>query len=242
MDNEDVDGAESYVPRTAAQTARRSLVLSAVVCRCSLESDAAEPDAKAVHLRVLDWLAALDLWQEAEQSEAAMLCAPLGTLETGVVLRSGWHAEGIAVLAWALNLIGFPKHDEQVDIYAVADAVWFLDRKATEVVAAAKLRSPSELEASRELLYAIHARPRQYARNKVPNDFTVWIEKSWLDSLGLAFADLTAQNDLVIDGNPIDQATQERLQEVLSITLERHRAIIWLFGEQTGYSEITVDT
>jgi len=60
--------------------------------------------------------------------------------------------------------------------------------------------------------------------------------------LGLAFADLTAQNDLVIDGNPIDQATQERLQEVLSITLERHRAIIWLFGEQTGYSEITVDT
>lgn len=230
------------IPKTAAQVARRSLILSAVICRCSLESGAADPDAKSVHLRVLDWLTALNLWEEAEPSEAAMLCAPLGALDAGVVLQSGWYVEGLAVLAWALNLTGFPKHDEQADIYAVADAVWFLDKKAAEVIATAKLRSPSELDACRELLYAIHARLRQYARNRVLSDFTQWMEKAWLDALGLIPADLTAQNDLAIDGKPISQTAEERLREVTSIMHERHRAIIWLMGEQPSYSEIMVDT
>ena len=171
-----------------------------------------------------------------------MLCAPLGALYANAVLQSGWYVEGLAVLAWALNLTGFPKHDEQADIYAMADAVWFLDKRAEEVIAAANLRSLSELEAYRELFYAIHARLRQYARNRVSSDFTLWIEQSWLDTLGYSLTDLTTQNDLSVDGKPIIQITEECLREVSSIIYERHRAIIWLMGEQPNYSEITVDT
>ena len=232
MNNADAEALEPIL-KTAAHVARRSLVLSAVICRCSLESGAADPDAKSVHLRVLDWLTALNLWEEAELSEAAMLRAPLGTLDAGVVLQSGWYVEGVAVLAWALNLTGFPKHDEQADIYAMADAVWFLDKEAVEVIATAKLRSLDELEACCELLYAIHARLRQYARSRVPNDFARWMEQAWLDALGLTSTDLTAQNDLAVDGKPISQVTEERLREVSSIMHERHRAIIWLMDKQS---------
>jgi len=241
MNNTDANAFDPIL-KTASQVAQRSLVLSAVICRCSLESGATDPDAKAVHLRVLDWLTALDLWDEAEPSEAAMLCAPLGVLDAGVVLRSGWYVEGLAVLAWALNLIGFPKHDEQVNIYAVADAVWFLDKKAAEAMATAELRSLSELDACRELLYAIHVRLREYARNQVANSFTPRTERSWLDAVGYTLTDLTAHDNLAVDGKPIVQVTEERLREVLSITSERHRAIIWLMGEQPNYAEITVDT
>lgn len=241
MSNATADAAY-LIPKTAAQAARRSLVLSAVICRGSLENGVADPDAEALHQRVLNWLTALNLWDEAEPSEAAMLRAPLGALEASTVLQAGWYAEGLAVLAWALNLTSFPKHDEQSDIYAVADAVSFLDKKAAEVIATAKLRGPSELNAYRELLYAIHARLRQYARNRVPNDFIQWMEKAWLDALGLIPADLTAQNDLAMDGKPISQTAEERLREVTSITHERHQAIIWLMAGQPNYLKITVDT
>lgn len=237
-------GADTFdpIPKTAAQVARRSLVLSAAVCRGSLESGAADPNAEAVHQRVLNWLTALDLWEEAAPSEEAMLRAPLGTLETSVVLQSGWYAEGLAVLAWALYLLAFPKHDEQVDSYAVTDAFWFLDSTAQELLADAELRSPNELEACRELLYTIHARLRQYARHRISNNFTLWIERSWLDTLSCSITDLIAQDDFSVDGKPLEQVAEERLQELMSITSERHRAIIWLMGEQPNYLEITVDT
>ena len=171
-----------------------------------------------------------------------MFQVPLGALTASVVLQSGWYAEGLAVLGWALNLSDFPEHDEQADGYAVTDAFWFLDEVAAELIIIGKLRSQDDLDACRELLYAIHVRLRQYARNRVPDNFAFWIEKSWLDALGYSITDLTAQNDLAIDGKPLNQVTEERLQEVLSITLERHRVIIWLMGEQPNYTEITVDT
>lgn len=216
--------------------------MSAVICRGSLESDVADPNAEAVHQRVLDWLTALNLWDEAEPSEAAMIRAPLGVLEAKIALQAGWYAEGLTVLAWAMHLLDFPKHDKQVDSYAVTDAFWFLDKAAEEIVTNANLRSPGELDACRELLYAIHARLREYDRNRVPKNFTHWIEQSWLDALGYKLTNLISQNDLAVDGKQISETTEGRLQELLSITSERHRAIIWLMGEQAGYSKITVDT
>ena len=243
MDGNSPDaGALIWMPKIANQAVLRSLILSAIVCRGSLESGAGNPEAEAVHQRLREWLTALDLWGAAEPAEAAMLQAPLGGLEASVTLQSGWYAEGLAVLGWALNLLDFPKHDEQVDSYAVADAFWVLDEAAAELLMTGRLRSQDDLDACREMLYAIHVRLRQYARNGAPDNFASWIETSWLDALGCTLGGLTAQDDLAIDGKPLNQVTEERLQETLSITSERHRAIIWLMGEQPNYAEITVDT
>jgi hypothetical protein len=53
---------------------------------------------------------------------------------------------------------------------------------------------------------------------------------------------LIAQKDLAVRGRPLYEVTVDEAQEVERITYERHRAILWLCGEQKPYSQITVDT
>ena len=73
-------------------------------------------------------------------------------------------------------------------------------------------------------------------------DFTRWVEKAWIDTLRLDANQLIVNNDLAIDGKPISEVTEDRLQECEWITNERHRAIIWLVGEYPIYSQTPVDT
>lgn len=227
---------------TATRTARRSLVLAAVVCRASIEMNAADPEAEALHVRVIDWLTHLNLWDEVEPDEQVLLRSPLGQLNSNSVIQTSWFVEGLAVLAWVLRLLDFPQLGEQVDLYAITDAVWFLHDAARDVVASAELRGPAELEACRELLYAVHSRLRDFACNKHHEDITRWIEKSWLDLLDLDASAIIVNDDLAIDGKIISEVETSRLQEFESIICERHRAIIWLLEGPEVYSEVTVDT
>lgn len=237
---EDADPMD--VTLTANRVARRSLVLAAVVCRASIERGVGDPDAEALHGRILVWLTGLNLWDEVEPSEETMLRAPLGLLESQDVIQATWYVEGLAVLAWALKLFEFPYHGEQVDSYIVTDALWFLDEAAENVITNAELRSTEELEACREFFYAVHSRLRDHVRNNVPRDFTRWVEEEWLKSLGIDAGALFAQSDLAIDRKSINETNDERLQEFMAITLERHRAIIWLVEGYASYSKTPVDT
>jgi len=236
--NQDTPG----LPVIAAHVVRRSLVLAAVVCRGSIESGAGQLQADAVYTRLIDWLDELSLWDEVEPIEKEILRTSLGLLEQKDVIRATWYVEGLAILTWALNLFELPRHDQKVDGYAVADALGFLSEDAEDVIATAELRSPIELEACRELLYAIHSRLRDFAHNRKPMDFTRWVEKAWIDTLRLDANQLIVNNDLAIDGKPISEVTEDRLQECEWITNERHRAIIWLVGEYPIYSQTPVDT
>ena len=234
-------GVPDFVPQSARRVARRSLVLSAVVCRGSIEHGG-DPDAEALYERILGWLTKLNLWDEVEPSEATMLRVPLGLLEERDVIQATWCVEGVAVLAWAIKRLDFPKYGEQVDSYVVTDSLWFLDESAEDVIVGAELRAPVEIEACHELLYAIHARLRDYVRHENKKDFSPWIEKAWLDALNLDAAELITDNDLAIDGKAISTASKERLEEAMSITSERHRAIIWLVEGYPKYSLTPVDT
>ena len=230
-------------PLTAMRVARRSLVLAAVVCRASIEQNAADPEAEALHVRVIEWLTRLNLWDEVEPDEQVLLRSPTGQLSPSLVIQASWLVEGLAVLAWALRLLDLPQFGEQVTHpHAVADAVWFLDDTAQDVVANAELRGPAELDAYRELLYAVHSRLRDFARNRQWEDFTHWIEKSWLDALGLDVSEVIVDDDLAVDGKAISEVAADRLQEFQSIIYEQHRAIIWLLEGPESYSQVTVDT
>ena len=231
-----------WVPLTATRVARRSLVLSAVVCRASIESGVTDPEAQSLHGHIIDWLTRLSLWDEVEPGEETMLRAPLGLLASSDMIQASWYVEGLAVLAWALKYLEFPVYGEQVDAHTVTDALWFLNESAVDIITSAELRSPAELEACREFFYAIHSRLRDHVRNDVPRDFTRWVEEEWLKLLGIDAGALFAHSDLGIDGKSFSETDNERLQEVMAITLERHRAIIWLFEGYASYSETPVDT
>jgi Domain of unknown function (DUF4272) len=238
-----ISDEQDIPPLDAKLVLRRAFVMCALVCRGSIESGAGHPEAESLHKRILEWLTRMGLWNQVEPSEEKMLHSPLGGLAPKEVIRATWYAEGLAVLAWASNRLDrLPNHDEKVDPFAVTDSLLFLGDDAAEVISKATLRSPAELEACRELLYAIHARLRDFARNRGHQNFTSWVEKAWITTLKLDAAHLIVHDDLAIDNKAIGEVEGNRLQECEWVTCERRRAIIWLFGGHTIYSQIPVDT
>ena len=229
-------------PRSAIGVARRSLVLAAVVCCGGISSSAGQSEAEDLHHRVLAWLTHLGLWDEAEPSEEKMLRTFLADWEAQSAIEAVWNVEGLAVLAWALDRFELPRHDEQVNPYAVADAVGFLSEDVEEVIITAKLRRLAELKAYRELMYAIHSRLRDFDRNRKGVNFTTWVDKAWIDTLRLDASHLIVHDDLAIGDKAISEVKEDHWRECEQITRERHRAIIWLFGEFPSYSHTPVDT
>ena len=51
-----------------------------------------------------------------------------------------------------------------------------------------------------------------------------------------------ADGGLAFEGKPLAEADRERLEDWESVICERHRAAIWLVGEEQPYTEISVDT
>ena len=239
------DTLDEDIPKTPMEpirVARRSLVLSVVVCRGSIDKGEGNPEIEALPDRILAWLTQLDLWDEVEPSEETILRTPLGELELKDVIRATWDVEGLAVLAWALKQQEFPVHDQKVDPIDVADSVWCLDEDAEDLIRTATLRVPTELHVCGEFLYAIHARLRDFIRHRDRKNFTRWVEKEWIDALGLDASSLIVDNDLAIDGKAISKVDYDRVQECANITLQRHKAINWLLGGDSLYSETYVYT
>ena len=98
---ENIDDSEEdpWRPPTPRRVAARALVMSAVVCRGFIETDAGEAEAEALRVRVVEWLGRIGVTDEAEPRELAMLNAPLGTLAPQQAIDAGWLSEGLAVLA-----------------------------------------------------------------------------------------------------------------------------------------------
>jgi hypothetical protein len=235
------DEFSPITPHDATRAARRALVLAAMACRGDIERGTGQAEADDLHTRILDWLTKVDLWAEIEPNEMKFLHAPLGTLEQRDVIRATWYVEGLTVLAWALNQFEFPRHDHKVDPYDVADSVWFLSDDAQELIRTATLRNSTELEACRDLLYAIHVRLRDFIRNGGRTDFTSWVENTWIDALEVDASHLIVDCDLAIDDKAISEVEISRVQECSYLTFERHRAIIWLLFGFPIYSETPVD-
>jgi len=224
------------------RVALRALALAALTCRGLIDHGAGNPDAESVHKRLVDWIGRVGLADELEPDEQAAIDAPLGQLAEQQAIRLGWHTEGLAILAWALQLYSVPPFFQQVDPYHVTDAVEFLAETAAEIVSNAALRPAIERNALREIYYAIHCRLRNYRHNPNPKDIRDWFESWWFE-LTATSSPLGSDGDLEIDGRSFTMLPESRRAECGTIIWERHRALIWLSGnEGPNYSQTTVDT
>jgi hypothetical protein len=239
MENGPPDCLSSRDPQ---RVARRAMVLSAVVCRGNSDHEPSNPDAIALWERLKNWVDRLGLAAEMEPHERDMIYASLGTLDDYRQKRATWDVESLAIMAWALRCFPLPRHDEEVNGYEVTDALWFLNDEAADVIQSAELRPRDELGACRELLYAIHCRLRDYQRTGSAKDIAHWIESDWLRVLGIE-SPLGPQHDLRIGDVELAEADKEKIQRCEWAIAERHRAIIWLVGEEGPlYSDVTADT
>jgi hypothetical protein len=229
-------------PPDAQRVARRAMVLSAIVGRVFLERAPKDPKAIDGCNRTIQWVEQLRLKDELEPSEEKLLYGSQGKLKKEQCITGSWNAEGLSILAWALRLFDFPKHDQQVNPFQISGNLGFLNEKAAAVIKSAKLRPAKELSACRELLYALHCRLREFPRNNSAKNIKDWIEPTWLKALGID-SPLGSKHDLKIGDVELSMADEENIQLTESIICGRHRAIIWLVGEGGPlYSEVSVDT
>lgn len=229
-------------PAIAPRVARRAMVLAAVACRSLSDHDPENADAQDLWQRLKDWIQSLDVDSEIEPHETQIIYNPLGSLSDQEKLAGAWGVEGLAILAWALGLLPFPAHDQQVDPYEVTDALALLNPEAADIINSADVRISKELSACRELLYAIHCRLRQFNRDRSFHDISQWIESEWLQTLGIDSV-LASNGDLAVGGVPLTESRESARRSCESVTFERHHAAIWLMGEYGPiYSKVPVDT
>ena len=92
---------------------------------------------------------------------------------------------------------------------------------------AATLRPVAELEAYRQIAFAVHWRLREFSLNPGALDFQTFARTAWFGPLSLDGVAL-ANGDLSITGDPISQAPASAVHLATSIAQERHLPANWL--------------
>lgn len=225
-------GQQAGHPRPQADAVlRRALALFGVAARAALED---EPDAAARRARLLEWLRGTGLEAGLEPAEAELVQAPVGSLGEAAVRDASWRAEGIYVLAWALGLHPPLAHDRLVDPNELAGPLGVLDPAAP---GPASLRADHEIDGFLARQLAVHWRLREYSLRPGPMDFASVVATGGWARLDIDAAALV-DDDLAIDGGPIDRAGADAVARCTSIAGERHRAANWLVGADPVYARV----
>lgn len=240
---------QKILPPTALRVAQRMLVLGCVLERGWIESAAIGSDGSAPDLayaelqcgKLLRWMTTLDLEGEFEPQEKDLVLAPAGALSEQQVVDATWRAEGIGVLAWAVQRFDLPPYDEFVDLSLLAEAMQFLKPGAAQLLTAPGLRSCEELEQMRRSILALHWRLVDFRIRPHSMDFATFVCTAWFGPLTLEGLRLQ-KGDLALHEYSIAQAPPELYDCCASIAVERHTAINWLCGTAELYSDVTTDT
>jgi hypothetical protein len=201
-----------------------------------------DPHGVAQRLRIASWIDDLGMADELEPDEAKVLQRPVGTLDERALINSMWRVEGLAVLAWALQLHPLPPYDELVVPPELYEAIGIFDVAAgQQVLRAPNLRPPEELDEMGAHLLALHWRMRDFSLRPTAMDFVEFSRNCWFgsfDTSGFRIVD----NDLAIGDGALSDAPSEEVQRVQSTAMERHLAINWLRGYSQVYSETDTST
>jgi hypothetical protein len=219
MDEHDQNAAAARP--SAEQVAGRALVLTAVVCRSTIEAEAGSGDAETLHRGVLDWVGELGLMTDAEESELALLRAPLGTLSEGQASEGTGRCENLAVLAWALGRYPLPAYDVQADPFAIASALGFRYPREKTALADAHLRPLAEIVSLAETLRSLHGRLTSYSTDWKRMDFAAVAQQTGLR---------VAEGDLEVRGMALFGSPEPVWRAIFGIARARQQAANWLLG------------
>lgn len=239
---------EDPEPPTPLRVAQRTLALTAVATRATIELDhlqgALDVDEGERHRqRMLSWIADLNIDDEFEPQEWKVIQRPVGALEQQDFINAMWRVEGLAVLAWSLQLHPIPVYDELVIPIELYESIGLNDVEAgKKLLDRPTLRSDDEIQGMSEHLLALHWRLRDFSIRPESMDFVEFSKECWFGSFDLSDF-RTVDRDLAIGDIGIIDTDPEEVSRVGSIAMERHTAINWLRGYGSSvYSEVTADT
>ncbi len=152
------------------------------------------------------------------------------------------------MIAWALRCAPLPAFDVDADAAAVAAALGWLDDAGATLGTTARLRSREEVGAYLDAVSAVHWRLRQQARppedgeeRPVAVSMARWQpdRHAWPEDVTpLALA---ADDDLALGGRSIAEASAPQLLAAWERIRERHRATLWLLGQQRDYDAVELN-
>jgi hypothetical protein len=180
-----------------------------------------------------DWMDGLTL----DAAEKRFVNTPFGALQPSQRTEASWLIEGMAVLAWAIELAELPPFYRLVKGAKVSKALGIFQRDAKERIERSTLRNPDEIVMGARTYSALMWRLNEHHKERRPVEF--WKKLSDQDGHlvvdGLEFLD----GDLAIEGLPLDRVPDEKLGMVGAIAFQRARRFRWLLGFERGESTVT---
>jgi len=216
--------------------------MSAVICRAFIEEFDEQEPAEELLSRTRAWLKKYALISELEDWESSLISAPLKKLPRRQQVDATWMSEGLVVLSWALNCYDdIPAHDVAVDPKEVTNSLGFLTDEIVEILQNPELRSVDELETCRNKLFGLHWRLRDYGLSRRKMDLKEFARTCWFGPINIEGVALE-EGDLSVDGKTILKADPDIVNRCCSIAVERHKAVNWLRGYDSTYSEVDTGT
>jgi hypothetical protein len=241
------------LPRIAA----RALVFCALAQRVEIEPPPGTPlDAETLEgmnelLELsMDWLREHGFDSELTGRERAVLQQPVGTLDDALREPFEQAGEAASVIAWALRRAPLPAFDADADAATVAEALGWLDEAGATLGSSAMLRNREDVGAYLDAVSAVHWRLRQAARPAPAPGHTPaggatvgismarWHPGRYAWPEGVTPLALAPDDDLALGGRSIAEASAPALLAAWQRIQARHRATLWLLGQQRDYDAV----
>lgn len=223
-------------PRSAAQIARRALLLQAVHLRGWVEDQAHErsgmPMARALDrvLQIKRWVLEQGLLEVAETGDSELLASQLGRLQADQVAAAYWRMDSLGVMVWALGGFGeLPPYDAPFDPAAVMAPLPRLGDPVADFVAAATRRPAEECAAALDaaLLWRWRAKVHAPGHPAPAAD----LEKAARRAGALKALPLITDGDFTVMGKPYRDISPHQHRLLLNLSRERCAALSWVCND-----------
>lgn len=215
----------------------RAFTSCALAMRAQLDLHEQADAVTAIISQARTWLAEHGFDRVLDDDEAAALAAAPGTLDPALRERYALLGEASGVLAWALRCAALPAPDTPIDAADAAAALGFLTAPGAALATSARLRDREETARYADIAGALHWRIQRQMTEPGALLMSRWRgdQLAWPEEVSPAqFVD----EDLAAGGRAVSTISDRELLPWLQRTAERHRASLWLLGQQRDYWQV----
>jgi hypothetical protein len=213
-----------------------ALVLSYLAYRAMVDGDP-NPKAQQMCLKIPGFARQEGIYDRFDPPEIRFLNAPYGSLGKAERSSASWMIESVGVLGWLIGKSDIPPFAQKVNGAVLSKILGLFCADTQERVSQAKMREAGEIEMYALNYKTIQWRLAKYFENPEKMNLTELLEDSSKPYLLVDNFALVDQ-DLTIDGKPLEQVPKERMGEVWTIVCYRFKAFLWLMGYEKNLSAI----
>jgi hypothetical protein len=237
---------ETYPRPDAQEVARRMLCLDLLQHRREAEdtflrsrSDAELAQCEEDVQSMIAFLKTTGLEESMSEEEHRAFEVPLGEWKDEIYNDASWRVESLGVVAWALGLLprlppfDEPFGDELADVLDIDN--W------EELVENANLRPASDIDRLRDIASLWNWRAQVGTPPYESEDDELEIAEEAKNAHAVGLIGQLIGGDFPVRGRAYREISEDVLEELGSIALERHYALNWLCGFGEDWDSVPTD-